>query len=89
VRRVDSDLITLDILRADFQRFAVVKAGLTFGQRYYLLCKCGRRCVKVYLPPGENFFKCRRCYSLTYASSNESRPQLWRMLMRLERARLQ
>ena len=86
LRQLDSGLITLDILLACCQRFAVVKVSLTFGHRYYLLCKCGRQCVKVYLPPGENFFKCRDCYRLTYSSCNVSRSQLYRALAHIYRS---
>jgi hypothetical protein len=33
--------------------------------------KCGRRVGKLYLPQGENFFRCRHCYDLTYQSCKE------------------
>ena len=33
---------------------------------------CQRRCWKLYLPPGARYFGCRRCYNLTYASSQEA-----------------
>jgi hypothetical protein len=50
------------------------------GRRWWFNCPafrdgrhCGRRCSKLYLPPGGRVFACRRCYNLTYASCNESR----------------
>ena len=33
---------------------------------------CHRRCWKLYLPPGKQYFGCRTCYNLTYASSQEA-----------------
>lgn len=39
------------------------------GQRIWLLCDCGRRVAKLYVPfGGEPLFRCRHCLSLTYAS---------------------
>jgi hypothetical protein len=32
---------------------------------------CGRRVLKLYLPPGARYFGCRRCYGLTYRSVQE------------------
>lgn len=44
------------------------------GPRAFVHCpRCGRRYSKLYLPPGARYFACRRCYNLTYQSSNESR----------------
>jgi hypothetical protein len=49
------------------------------GKRPYFVCPsvgnnlaCRRRTAKLYLPPGEDLFLCRRCYRLTYYSCNES-----------------
>lgn len=43
------------------------------GQRAWWLCRrCGRRARSLYLPYGARLFACRRCYRLTYRSSNES-----------------
>jgi hypothetical protein len=50
------------------------------GVRWWFACpfssqgreRCGRRVGKLYLPPGELRFGCRRCYVLTYRSSQES-----------------
>ncbi len=33
---------------------------------------CGRRCGKLYLPPGGRDFGCWTCYDLTYTSCQES-----------------
>lgn len=33
---------------------------------------CQRRCWKLYLPPGSQYFGCRSCHNLTYASSQEA-----------------
>jgi len=42
------------------------------GVRYWLGCpNCGKRVGKLYLPPGEKFFRCRTCYNLTYKSCKE------------------
>lgn len=47
------------------------------GARPYFVCPaifepCGRRAEKLYLPPKEEHFACRRCWNLTYGSSNAS-----------------
>ncbi len=49
------------------------------GVRWYLSCpfttegkRCGKRVRKLYLPPGERRFGCRRCHNLTYESSQQS-----------------
>jgi len=40
--------------------------------RYWLTCPvCSRRVGKVYLPPGDHTFACRRCHNLTYRSAQE------------------
>ena len=48
------------------------------GVRWWFLCPllrggrpCGRRCGKLYLPPGAKYFGCRICYDLSYESSQE------------------
>jgi hypothetical protein len=44
---------------------------------FYFLCPgsddapCQKRAGKLYLPPGEHFFRCRACYDLTYRSVKE------------------
>lgn len=45
------------------------------GERYWYICPgwgCARRVAKLYLPYGLKTFACRKCYSLTYESCNES-----------------
>ena len=49
------------------------------GLRWWFLCPllkdgrpCGRRCGKLYLPPGGKYFGCRLCYDLTYRSAQEA-----------------
>jgi len=49
------------------------------GVRWYFLCPLvheGRPCLhrgeKLYLPPGGLYFGCRKCYDLTYTSSQDS-----------------
>jgi hypothetical protein len=36
------------------------------GIKFHLLCACGRRCAKLYLPPEEDRFACRHCHRLLY-----------------------
>jgi hypothetical protein len=39
------------------------------GKRYFILCPtCGRLYRKLFLPPGEQDFACRRCFRLRYTS---------------------
>lgn len=49
------------------------------GLRWWFLCPllkgdtvCGRRCTKLYVPPGQLYFGCRACYDLTYKSVQEA-----------------
>ena len=46
------------------------------GKRWWFRCPlvkngepCGRRCFKLYDPPGQDYFGCRECYDLTYESA--------------------
>ncbi len=42
------------------------------GLRWWFQCECGRRCAKLYLPPGALRFKCRTCHRLRYSSQRET-----------------
>ena len=49
------------------------------GLRRWFVCPlvvsgraCRRRIGKLYLPPGQKYFGCRRCYDLTYQSCRDS-----------------
>jgi hypothetical protein len=49
------------------------------GQRWWFTCPlivCGAPCIrrvgKLYLPPGERYFGCRKCHDLTYRSCQEA-----------------
>jgi hypothetical protein len=57
-----NDLIWLNVQRTNFG-----------GSRFLFKCpRCTRWAAKLYLPSGAAYFRCRRCYNLTYESSNES-----------------
>ncbi len=44
------------------------------GTRYWFVCpSCHKRAGKLYMPPGGIYFRCRRCYNLTYQSCKDSR----------------
>jgi len=62
--------------RFEKQAYAVrLKATQPFygGRRWWFECPaCGRRCFKLYLPPGATVFACRACYDLTYRSAQEA-----------------
>ncbi|MDB5297498.1 MAG: hypothetical protein JWO31_3481 [Phycisphaerales bacterium] len=61
-------------------RVAVTSTPLPWGgRRWWFACPlvvdgraCGRRCDKLYLPPGRRHFGCRRCHGQTYTSCQES-----------------
>ncbi len=45
------------------------------GVHRFLICpspSCSRRVRKLFLPPGQEEFKCRRCHNLRYRSTNEN-----------------
>jgi len=70
-----NDLIWLRLQKTNFN-----------GSRFLFECpRCMRRSAKLYLPSGAVHFRCRRCYNLTYQSSNDSRKS--DRLMRLIAAR--
>jgi hypothetical protein len=41
------------------------------GERFWFYCSCWRQVGKVYLPPGEVVFRCRRCYNLIHRSAQQ------------------
>lgn len=54
-----------------------IPSPLGRGRRCYFLCPgwddapCGKRVGKLYLPRGEEYFRCRACHDLTYRSVKE------------------
>jgi len=43
------------------------------GRSFWLLCpRCGRKCRKLYAPPGVADYRCRLCWRLSYESSQEA-----------------
>lgn len=47
------------------------------GARWWLRCVCGRRVGKLYLPPGSNNFRCRRCHRLRYRTQRMTIDARW------------
>jgi len=48
------------------------------GVRYWFGCPyCGMRVGVLYLPPSENYFRCRHCNNLSYHSRNRCRIESW------------
>jgi hypothetical protein len=39
------------------------------GKRFWFVCSCGQRAGRLYLPPGQQVFRCRHCHYLTYRSA--------------------
>lgn len=77
--RDDSDLwLRLAYKTAEETVDLVVKLETTSpyfgGVRYWFICEnCQRRSGKLYLPTGENHFRCRLCHRLVYEAQRESR----------------
>jgi len=77
----DTKTITLDYTKTidgekhpvnDTVRLTVQKTNFG-GSRFLFICpRCYTRVAKLYLPNGALYFRCRRCYNLTYQSSNSS-----------------
>lgn len=43
------------------------------GKSFWLLCpRCGRKCRKLYTPPGVAKYQCRQCWGLAYESSQDA-----------------
>jgi hypothetical protein len=54
-------------------RFGVTSTIPNYGGlRFWWLCQCGARVAVLYLPPGQQYFRCRACHRLTYRSSRRS-----------------
>ena len=66
LEKVEDELSLTISLTGEPQRFELVPLGLTFGTRFYLVCDCGRRVNKLYLPSDQTNFKCRHCHNLAY-----------------------
>jgi len=64
------------------------------GERVWFVCplvvngkSCGRRVVKLYLPPGGRYFGCRYCHGLSYEKRQKRTPawaRAWERLRKLE-----
>lgn len=52
------------------QKFTWEIIELTFGERAYFHCLCGRRVSKLFLPLHGKEFKCRKCHRLQYQLSS-------------------
>ena len=47
------------------------------GERRWFTCPaCGRRAAKLYAPPGQASFACRKCWSLSYDSAQLHRSKI-------------
>jgi hypothetical protein len=56
-------------------------SAVTFGRRWYLVCPdCERGCGKLFLPPGEQRWGCRRCHRLRYQSQRHECDWFYRPL---------
>lgn len=54
----------------DEQKIKILTTRPYFGgKRLWFQCGCGRRVLRLYLPPGKRVFKCRGCYNLTHRSA--------------------
>ena len=62
-------------MEAGVRYFGGAATPLHFGgQRQWLVCaSCGVRVGKLYLPPSERAWACRRCHDLIYASQRKNR----------------
>lgn len=48
------------------QKLSWETVEITFGYKDFFFCPCGHRAMKLYLLPGGNEFKCRKCHKLQY-----------------------
>ncbi len=49
------------------------------GERYWFLCGCWRQVGKLYLPPGEGVFRCRKCYNLIHRTAQKHDDRVYRL----------
>jgi hypothetical protein len=74
--------MTRDGTKLDYPVLASSTVPNYGGRRWWWLCPlvgCGRRCGKLYLPPGGRYYGCRQCYRLTYESAQEHDPRVSRL----------
>lgn len=58
--------LSISISGQEPQTIKLEKVFITFGERSYFLCHCGKRVNKLYLPSSGNHFACRKCHKLQY-----------------------
>jgi len=58
--------LSISISGQEPQTIKLEKVFITFGERSYFLCHCGKRVNKLYLPSFCNHFACRKCHKLQY-----------------------
>ncbi len=70
----------------DYKIFLTTTRPHFGGLRWWFVCpltvsgrSCYQRVGKLYLPPGGRYYGCRRCYNLTYTSSQESDKRVSRL----------
>ncbi len=67
-RDVTDGMVEIEIVGIGIQELVVISSEANFGghQRWLTCPSCGRRVGKLYLPPNEIAFLCRRCHHLAY-----------------------
>ncbi len=55
------------------QKIIIDEFFTSFINRHCFVCECGRASLKLYLPPHQTVFKCRRCHHLRYLSTTFNR----------------
>lgn len=62
------------------QRIGITSTRPHFaGKRYWFMCDCGKRVGRLYLPPGQQVFRCRVCHNLIYRSAREHDARVYRL----------
>jgi len=75
-------------------KISVVSTPCNYGgERWWYICpltvngrNCRRRCRIIYMPPGEEYFGCRKCYELSYESRQRHREKFYEDFARPMRA---
>lgn len=90
VAQLAPDAYAMTLFRSTFAQHITLtptRANIGEGRRWWFECPdCGRRSLKLYLPPRASHFKCRACHDLSYDSAQGAGSLAYRLFQSNARA---